>query len=75
MVAQVWEVQCRVAGAGRHIGKGQILHVWGDGGKGKRCGGAMSGQGALQAGSRWVVLVWERLNRICGRDVWIDERR
>lgn len=60
LVAQIWEVQGRVGGAGRHSGVRQTRHVWGDGGEGKRCGPAMGGYGAGQAGS-WLVLVGEKL--------------
>lgn len=68
LVAQIWEVQGRVGGAGGHIWKRQTLHVWRDRGEGKRCGATMRGYGARQTGS-WWVLVGEMLSSI-----WIDKR-
>lgn len=46
LVAQIWEVQGMVGGAGRHIGEWEILHVWWASGEGKGCGRSMSGQRA-----------------------------
>lgn len=43
LVAQILEVNGRVGRAGRHIWKGQILHVWRDRGEGERYRGTMSG--------------------------------
>lgn len=64
LVAQIREVQGRVGRAGRHIWKRQILHVWRDGGEGKRCWSSVRGEGAMHDGS-WLVLVssnWSKEN-------------
>ena len=70
LVAQIREVQGRVGRAGRYIWKRQILHVWGDGGEGKRCWSSVRGEGAMHDGS-WLVLVSGNWSK---RNIWINKR-